>query len=250
MFFSLHTELYPTPKATELPPKRTHDHKISLVEGIPLVNMRPYMHPPIQKDVIEAMVKELLEAGVIKPSHIPFASPIVMVKKKDNTWRMCIDYRQLNKHTIKDKFPILVIDELIDERHRTVVFSKLNLSLSDHVQHLTMVLETMRQNRLFAKQSKCVFGTSHVEYLGHVISTQGVATNPSKIVAMQVCPILTNIKQLRGFLRLIGSYRKCIKDFASLSRHLTQLLKKNSYKWSKEAQSSFLALKTTMSMTL
>ncbi|GJY82260.1 retrotransposable element Tf2 [Tanacetum coccineum] len=80
-------------KATELPPKRTHDHKISLVEGIPLVNMRPYMHPPIQKDAIEAMVKELLEAGVIKPSHIPFASPIVMVKKKDNTWRMCIDYR-------------------------------------------------------------------------------------------------------------------------------------------------------------
>lgn len=60
------------------------------------------------------MVQELLDTGVIRPSNNPFASPIVMVKKKDNTWRMCVDYKQLNKHTIKDNFPIPIIEELIE----------------------------------------------------------------------------------------------------------------------------------------
>nr|GEX48115.1 hypothetical protein [Tanacetum cinerariifolium] len=86
------------------------------LEGALPVNIRPYWHPPTQKDAIESMVKELLEADVIKKSRSPFASPIVMVKKKDSSWRMCVDYRQLNKQTIKDKFPIPVIEELIDER--------------------------------------------------------------------------------------------------------------------------------------
>ena len=108
-----YADVFAIPK--ELPPQRSHDHRIPLIEGTPPVNIRPYRHPPTQKDAIEAMVKELLEAGVIKPSHSPFASPVVMVKKKDNTWRMCIDYRQLNKNTIKDKFPIPLIEELIDE---------------------------------------------------------------------------------------------------------------------------------------
>ncbi|GJU14592.1 putative mitochondrial protein [Tanacetum coccineum] len=81
----------------------------------PPINVRPYRHPPNQKDAIEGMVKELMDSGVIRASQSPFSSPIVMVKKKDGTWRMCIDYRQLNKHKVKDKFPIPVIEELIDE---------------------------------------------------------------------------------------------------------------------------------------
>lgn len=100
---------------TELPPKRSHDHAIPVIEGTPPVNVRPYRHPPRQKDAVEAMVKELLESGVIRSSNSPFSSLDVMVKKKDGSWRMCVDYRQLNKATIKDKFPIPVIEELIDE---------------------------------------------------------------------------------------------------------------------------------------
>ncbi|GKB36930.1 reverse transcriptase, partial [Tanacetum coccineum] len=77
-------------------PHRTHNHRIVLQEGAPLINIRPYKHPPTQKDAIELMVKELLETRVIRPSHSPFSSPIVMVKKKDGTWRMCMDYKKLN----------------------------------------------------------------------------------------------------------------------------------------------------------
>ncbi|GJU04239.1 hypothetical protein Tco_1114577 [Tanacetum coccineum] len=99
----------------EIPPKRSHDHTIPLTPNAPPINIRPYKHPLIQKDEIELMVKELLKAGTIRNSQSPFSSPIVMVKKKDGTWRMCVDYKQLNKHTIKDKYPIPVIEELLDE---------------------------------------------------------------------------------------------------------------------------------------
>ncbi|GJT45564.1 hypothetical protein Tco_0954279 [Tanacetum coccineum] len=100
---------------TTLPPKRPFDHRIPLKEGIVPINSRPYIHPPTQKDAIEVMVKELLDTGVIRDSQSPFSSSAIMVKKKDGTWRMCIYYKRLNNSTIKDKFPIPVIEELIDE---------------------------------------------------------------------------------------------------------------------------------------
>ncbi|GKC64856.1 hypothetical protein Tco_1097454, partial [Tanacetum coccineum] len=118
-------EVFEVPKG--LPPQRSHDHQIPLMQNTPPINVRPYRHPPNQKDAIEGMVKELMDSRVIRASQSPFSSPIVMVKKKNGTWRMYIDYRQLNKHTVKDKFPIHVIEELIDELHGSVVFSKLDL---------------------------------------------------------------------------------------------------------------------------
>nr|GEX00854.1 putative mitochondrial protein [Tanacetum cinerariifolium] len=102
------------------------------IQGALPINIRPYKHLPTQKDAIETMVKELLEAGVIKKSHSPFASPIVMVKKKDNSWRMCVDYRQLNKQTVNDKFSISIIEELIDELHGDTLFTKLDLRSGYH----------------------------------------------------------------------------------------------------------------------
>nr|GEV70029.1 putative mitochondrial protein [Tanacetum cinerariifolium] len=108
------------------------DHQITLMPNTPPINVRPYRHPPNQKDAIEGMVKELMDSRVIRSSQSPFSSPIVMVKEKDGTWRMCIDYIQLNKHTVKDKFPIHVIDELIDELNGSIVFFKLDLRSGYH----------------------------------------------------------------------------------------------------------------------
>nr|GEX63880.1 putative mitochondrial protein [Tanacetum cinerariifolium] len=123
-------DVFAVPK--ELPPQRSYDHKIPLLEGTQPINIRLYRDPSIQKDAIEAMLNEFSKARVIKASNSPFASPIVMVKRKDNTWRMRVDYKKLNKNTTKDKSHIPIIKELIDELHGAVIFYKLELRSGYH----------------------------------------------------------------------------------------------------------------------
>nr|GEY81332.1 reverse transcriptase [Tanacetum cinerariifolium] len=300
----------------DLHPHRSHDHQIPLMPNTPLINVKPYRYSPNQKDVIEGMVKELMDLRVIRASQSPFSSPIVMIKKKDGTWRMFIDYRQLNKHTVKDKFSIPVIEEPIDELNGSVVFFKLDLrygyhqirmkednicktafrtheghyeflvmpfgltsspstfqslmntvfkaflrkfvlvffdniliynkNLKEHCNHLAQVLQVMKDNTLYAKRTKCYFVVPHVEYLGHIISAQGVSTDPFKIEAMQKWPIPLILKQLRGFLGLTGYYRRFIKDYASISQPLVALTKKNAFKWNPSAELAYHKLKEAM----
>jgi hypothetical protein len=99
----------------ELPPKRDCDHVIPLVPGAKLIYIRPYRYPPALKDEIDKQVAEMLAKGLIQPSVSAFSSPILLVSKKDGSWRFCVDYRYLNAPTLKSKFPIPVFDELMDE---------------------------------------------------------------------------------------------------------------------------------------
>ncbi|XP_074343112.1 uncharacterized protein LOC141680927 [Apium graveolens] len=271
-----------------LPPVRQQDHQIPLLEGTQPINQRCYRVPYIQKAEIERQVKEMLNSGVIQESSSPFASPVILVKKKNGTWRMCIDYRRLNEATVKNRYPIPIIDKLLDELQGACWFTKLDLRSGYHQirvapQDIYKIAFRTHQglyefkvmpfgltnapasfqslmNSVFQQQlrksvlvffddilkSKCLFGQQKLEYLGHIISKEGVSTYPSKVDVMVNWPIPKSLKQLRGFLGLTGYYRRFIKGYGEMSRPLTNLLKKGSFNWTNEATVAFQTLKNSM----
>ncbi|KAL4347798.1 hypothetical protein GQ457_17G006860 [Hibiscus cannabinus] len=299
-----------------LPTCRGHEHNIALQDEQAVVKIRPYRYPAVQKDEIERLIQDMLQAGVIRDSVSSFASPIVMVKKKDGTWRLCVDYRQLNQMTIKDKFPIPIIEELLDELGAARFFSKLDLrsgyhqirmkesdihktafktheghyeflvmpfgltnapatfqglmnyvfkallrktvlvffddilvyseNWNNHLKHLREVLELLKKHQLYAKQSKCTFGATEMDYLGYNISNGQISMDKEKVKCILEWPTPTNIKELRGFLGLSGYYRRFIRDFGGTAKPLTELLKKNAWGWTREAEEAMKKLKAAM----
>ncbi|KAJ0927423.1 putative nucleotidyltransferase, Ribonuclease H [Helianthus annuus] len=302
-----------------LPPVRPQDHAIDLLPNSSSVSVRPYRYPHFQKQEIERLVAEMLHQGLIRPSTSPFSSPVLLIRKKDGTWRFCVDYRALNALTIRDRFPIPSIDELFDELYGAQIFSKLDLlsgyhqirikdddipktafrthdghyefvvmpfgltnapstfqrlmndifrpflrkfvlvffddiliyssSWSDHLSHVRTILHTLLTNKLVAKRSKCLFGQTQVNYLGHFISGAGVSVDPDKIITIQQWPTPSNVRDVRSFLGLAGYYRRFIKGYASIASPMTDILKKDSFVWNDQTAAAFAALKQLLSST-
>jgi hypothetical protein len=200
-----------------LPPPRSQDHQIILHDSKP-VNVRPYRYPYFQKTEIEKIVKELLASRVIRP--------------EDGLMN------EVFKPFLR-RFVLVFFDDIL-------VYST---DLSTHILHLRLVLEVLHSNQLYAKRSKCCFGVTEIEYLGHLISSQGVRANRSKLASMTNWPIPRNIKSLREFLGLTGYYRKFIRGYGILAVPLTALLK-NAFTWTTNATDAFNRLKTGVTTPL
>nr|XP_027097511.1 uncharacterized protein LOC113717062 [Coffea arabica] len=299
-----------------LPPSRSIDHEITLKPDAQPFKLKPYRYPHCHKEEIERQVTEMLQKGIVKHSNSPFASPVLLVKKKEGTWRFCVDYRKLNELTVKDRFPIPNVDELLDELAGSVFKTKLDLTagyhqirvkpqdsfetafqthcghfeflvmpfgltnalatfqslmnqifqpylrkfvlvffddilvysstFEDHIQHLRLVLSLLRDNQLFVKKSKCAFAQRRVDYLGHTITDKGVSMDDSKVSSILHWAVPQNVKELRGFLGLIGYYRRFVKHYGQVCKPLTELLRKDNFRWNEKAQAAFEHLKELM----
>ncbi|XP_024014590.1 uncharacterized protein LOC112088510 [Eutrema salsugineum] len=206
------------------------------------------VYPHIHKEVMERMVQEILESGTIRQSVSPFSSPVLLVKKNDVTWRFCVDYRALNRATIRMKE-----DDIEKTTFRTpdghyeflMPFCLTNApatfqSLEDHEEHLRVVLKFFAEQQLFANRKKCLFAQAEVDYFGHIISANGVATDPKKTDAMSKWPTPRSVKDLRGFLGLTGYYRRFVKGYSHLAKPLTELLKRDKFQRSDDAQMALI----------
>lgn len=124
-----------------------------------------------------------------------------------------------------------------------LIYSK---SAQEHEKHLSIVLQLLHENMLYANKKKCFFGQKKVEYLGHIVSQEGVLADPVKISAMLEWPKPKTLRELRGFLGLTGYYRKFVKNYGKIAWPLTEQLKKDSFKWTNEATEAFEKLQSAM----
>src|ERR1700722_3321998 len=284
-------------------------HDIDTGDADP-IKSAPARVSPIEQKEIDKQVKEMLENKIIEPSQSPWASRVVMVKKKDGTLRFCIDYRALNAVTQKDSYPLPLITEALDAMQNCKIFSTIDLAseywqipltkrakrrsafvtrsgfyqflrmpfgstnapatfqrmmdlvlsgmnwiyclvyLDDvmifsinwetHLIHLEELFKRLRANKLVIKAEKCRFACKELLFLGHIISSKGIAVDPSKIEVIKNYPIPTNVREVRSLLGLMSYYRKFIPTFAHIAEPLHKLLKKNKvFVWDKECEKAF-----------
>ena len=279
---------FPDTLPNELPPDRDVDHRIDLVEGATPVSRPYYRLSYSELDEMKKQLDDCLEKGIIRPSKSPWAAPVLFVKKKDGTMRMCIDYRGLNSKTIKNRYPLPRTDDMMDRLHGAKVFSKIDIrqaynqvkiyprdvektafrtryghyeylvmpfgltnapatfqhlmngilrpflddfvivylddilifskTVEEHERHLEKVLQALQDNQLYAKASKCEFFRTEVDFLGHIISADGMKVEPGKIQAIVDWPQPTNMTEVRSFLGFANFDRRYIKDYSAITR--------------------------------
>ena len=127
-----YSDVFPDKLPSELPPRRDVDHRIELEQTSPPTSRPIYRMSPAELDELKSQLQELIDAGFIQPSKSPYGAPVLFVKKKDGTMRMCVDYRDLNRITIKNKYPLPRVEELFDRLRGAKYFSKIDLRSGYH----------------------------------------------------------------------------------------------------------------------
>ncbi|KAJ9531217.1 hypothetical protein QJQ45_006653 [Haematococcus lacustris] len=256
-----------------LPPDRGVGHTIRMESDAPPPYKRPYKLSPREEAEVKRQVSELQARGLIEPSGSPYGAPVLFVEKKDGSLRMCIDYRALNKLTVKDRYPLPRIDDLFDKLagkkdHRVLCFGLTNApatfqrvmnnvfrplinksvlvyiddilvmsnTAEEHVRHLKEVLELMRQHKLYAKRSKCKFNKTELAFLGHIVGEHGIAVDPTKVKVVREWHVPRNLKDLQAFLGLANYFRRFIPNFSAIAAPLTDLTSKTAaaqFDWQK-----------------
>jgi hypothetical protein len=297
-----------------MPPDRDIEFAIELQPGTAPISKRPYRMPPAELVELKKQLQELLDKGFILPSTSPWGCPALFVKKKDESLRMCVDYRPLNEVTIKNKYPLPRIDVLFDQLVGAKVFSKIDLrsgyhqikicasdipktafstryglyeflvmsfgltnekpyfmylmnlvfmpeldkfvvvfiddilvyskNEDEHTEHLHIVLQRLRDHRLYAKLSKCEFWLREIKLLGHTISQDGISIDPEKVQEVMDWKPPTTVRQIQSFLGLAGYYQRFIPDYSRIAKPMTELLKKGvKYDWSQKCEDAFHTLR-------
>ena len=255
-----------------IPLEREVDLSIEIVPGTTPMSRAPYRMAPTELKELKSQLQELMDKAFIRPSVSPRGAPVLFVKKKDGTLRMCIDYRQINKVTVKNRYPLPRIEDLFDQLKGSGVYSKIDLrsgyyklrvknvvvpktafrtryghyeflvmsfgltnapaafmdlmnrvfrpyvdqfvvvfiddilvyskDAHEHEQHLRIVMETLREKKLYAKLSKCDFWLKEVSFLGHIVSVEGIRVDLIKIEAVVNWKPPRNVTEVRSFLDL------------------------------------------------
>nr|GEW34333.1 hypothetical protein [Tanacetum cinerariifolium] len=220
-----------------LPPPRQVEFKIKPIPGAAPVACAPYRLAPSELKELSDQLKELSEKGFIRLSSSPWGDSVLFVKKKDRSFRMYIDYRELNKLTVKNRYPLSRIDDLFDQ-------------IQDHEEHLKTILKLLKNEKLYAKILKCDFWLESIHFLYHLIDSNGVHVDPAKVEAIRNWSAPTTPTKVRQFLGLAGYYRRFIEGFSLISKSLSKLTKKNKkYEWGIEEEEAFQTLKQKLSFT-
>ncbi|GKD16884.1 putative reverse transcriptase domain-containing protein [Tanacetum coccineum] len=220
-----------------LPPTREIKFHIDLIPGAMPVAKSPYRLAPSKMEELSGQLREPQDKGFIRPSSSPWGAPVLFVKKKDGSFRMCIDYRELNKLTIKNRYPLPRIDNLFDQLQGSQYFSKIYLRSGYHQLrvHKDDIPKTAFRTRYGHFEFTVMpFGLTNAptvysntieehEFLGHGINGDGIHVDPSKIKAVKNWKAPRTLSEVHSFLGLAGYYHRFIENFSKIAKPLTVL---------------------------